>query len=88
MALTKPTIPAFQFTLPTNKRDDPKYKNVPMIVAPGKEDQYLADKAKYDAAQKKAAEKPKKSLQSKPRQNSPCKQTVMAGWICLPMQQV
>jgi len=59
MALTKPIIPAFQFTLPTNKRDDPKYKNVPMIVAPGKEYQYLADKAKYDAAQKKAAEKPK-----------------------------
>ena len=59
MALTKPIIPAFQFTLPTIKGVDPKYKNVPMIVAPGKEYQYLADKAKYDAAQKKAAEKPK-----------------------------
>jgi hypothetical protein len=93
MALTKPTIPAFQFTLPTNKRDDPKYKNVPMIVAPGKEDQYLADKAKYDAAQKKAAEKPKAETtetakqtetEEKPAEQTPTEQPLQTnsnGWM-------
>ena len=68
MALTKPTSPAFTFSFPSNKRDDPKYKNVPLMVAPGKEDQYLADKAKYDAAQKNAAEKPKAETTEATRQ--------------------
>ena len=32
------------------KRNNPKYKDVPLIVAPGKEDAYLKDKAKNEAA--------------------------------------
>ena len=33
-----------------DKRKDSKYKNVPLIVAPGKEDAYLESKAKFEAA--------------------------------------
>lgn len=39
------------------KRNDPKYKNVPLIVAPGKEDAYLEEKAKHDAAKVAEAER-------------------------------
>lgn len=67
MTLTKASTPEFKHTLPTNKRDDPKYKNVPLIVAPGKEDQYLADKAKSDAAQKEASKKAKVDTTDSPK---------------------
>ena len=40
-----------------DKRKDPKYKDVPLIVAPGKEDAYLEEKAKHDAAKVKEAER-------------------------------
>ena len=39
------------------KRNNPKYKDVPLIVAPGKEDAYLKDKAKNDAAKVAEAER-------------------------------
>ena len=40
-----------------DKRKDPKYKDVPLIVAPGKEDAYLEERAKQDAAKVKEAER-------------------------------
>lgn len=40
----------FPFQKEQEKRNDPKYKNVPLIVTPGKEDAYLEEKAKHDAA--------------------------------------
>lgn len=47
----------FPFQKEQEKRNDPKYKNVPLIVAPGKEDAYLEDKAKHDAAKIAEAER-------------------------------
>ena len=40
----------FPFLQEQEKRNNPKYKDVPLIVAPGKEDAYLKDKAKNEAA--------------------------------------
>ena len=50
---------SFKFSFPKEqeKRNDPKYKNVPLIVAPGKEDAYLEEKAKHDAAKIAEAER-------------------------------
>ena len=50
---------SFKFPFPKEqeKRNDPKYKNVPLIVAPGKEDAYLEEKAKHDAAKIAEAER-------------------------------
>ncbi len=47
----------FHFQKEQEKRNDPKYKNVPLIVAPGKEDAYLEEKAKHDAAKIAEAER-------------------------------
>lgn len=47
----------FPFQKEQEKRNDPKYKNVPLIVAPGKEDAYLEEKAKYNAAKVAEAER-------------------------------
>ena len=47
----------FPFQKEHEKRNDPKYKNVPLIVAPGKEDAYLEEKAKHDAAKVAEAER-------------------------------
>ena len=47
----------FHFQKDQEKRNDPKYKNVPLIVAPGKEDAYLEEKAKHDAAKIAEAER-------------------------------
>lgn len=47
----------FPFQKEQEKRNDPKYKNVPLIVAPGKEDAYLEEKAKHDAAKIAEAER-------------------------------
>lgn len=47
----------FPFQKKQEKRNDPKYKNVPLIVAPGKEDAYLEEKAKHDAAKIAEAER-------------------------------
>lgn len=47
----------FPFQKEQGKRNDPKYKNVPLIVAPGKEDAYLEEKAKHDAAKVAEAER-------------------------------
>lgn len=47
----------FPFQKDQEKRNDPKYKNVPLIVAPGKEDAYLEEKAKHDAAKVAEAER-------------------------------
>ena len=47
----------FPFQKEQEKRNDPKYKNVPLIVAPGKEDAYLEEKAKHDAAKVAEAER-------------------------------
>lgn len=47
----------FPFQKEQDKRNDPKYKNVPLIVAPGKEDAYLEEKAKHDAAKVAEAER-------------------------------
>lgn len=47
----------FPFQKEQEKRNDPKYKNVPLIVAPGKEDAYLEEKAKHDAAKVVEAER-------------------------------
>lgn len=47
----------FPFQKEQEKRNDPKYKNVPLIVAPGKEDAYLGEKAKHDAAKIAEAER-------------------------------
>ena len=49
--------PDTSFLHPEDKRKDPKYKDVPLIVAPGKEDAYLEEKAKQDAAKVKEAER-------------------------------
>ena len=47
----------FPFQKEQEKRNDPKYKNVPLIVAPGKEDAYLEEKARHDAAKVAEAER-------------------------------
>ena len=47
----------FPFQKEQEKRNDPKYKNVPLIVAPGKENAYLEEKAKHDAAKVAEAER-------------------------------
>ena len=47
----------FPFQKEQEKRNGPKYKNVPLIVAPGKEDAYLEEKAKHDAAKVAEAER-------------------------------
>lgn len=47
----------FPFQKEQEKRNDPKYKNVPLIVAPDKEDTYLEEKAKHDAAKVSEAER-------------------------------
>lgn len=47
----------FPFQKEQEKRNDPKYKNVPLIVAPGKEDAYLEEKAKHDTAKIAEAER-------------------------------
>ena len=47
----------FPFQKEQEKRNGPKYKNVPLIVAPGKEDAYLEEKAKHDAAKIAEAER-------------------------------
>lgn len=47
----------FPFQKEQEKQNDPKYKNVPLIVAPGKEDAYLEEKAKHDAAKVAEAER-------------------------------
>ena len=49
--------PDTSFLHPEDKRKDPKYKDVPLIVAPGKEDAYLEEKAKQDAAKVKEEER-------------------------------
>lgn len=61
----------YPFPISISETNNAKYKNVPLVVAPGKEEEYLANKAKYDAqkvAQAKAERKPriqrnKKNLQ-------------------------
>ena len=47
----------FPFLQEQGKRNNPKYKDVPLIVAPGKEDAYLKDKAKNEAAKVAEAER-------------------------------
>ena len=47
----------FPFLQEQEKQNNPKYKDVPLIVAPGKEDAYLKDKAKNDAAKVAEAER-------------------------------
>ena len=49
--------PDTSFLNTNDKRKAPKYKDVPLIVAPGKEDAYLEEKAKHDAAKVKEAER-------------------------------
>ena len=49
--------PDTSFLNTNDKRKDPKYKDVPLIVAPGKEDAYLEEKAKHDALKVKEAER-------------------------------
>lgn len=49
--------PNTDFLKPKDIRKDPKYKDVPLIVAPGKEDDYLKDKAQQEAAKQKEAER-------------------------------
>ena len=49
--------PDTSFLNTNDKRKDPKYKDVPLIVAPGKEYAYLEEKAKHDAAKVKEAER-------------------------------
>ena len=47
----------FPFLQEQEKRNNPKYKDVPLIVAPGKEDAYLKDKANNEAAKVAEAER-------------------------------
>ena len=47
----------FPFLQEQEKQNYPKYKDVPLIVAPGKEDAYLKDKAKNEAAKVAEAER-------------------------------
>ncbi|WP_299342349.1 hypothetical protein [uncultured Prevotella sp.] len=47
----------FPFLQEQEKRNNPKYKDVPLIVAPGKEDAYLKDKAKNEAVKVAEAER-------------------------------
>lgn len=48
--------PNTDFLKPKDIRKDPKYKDVPLIVAPGKEDDYLKEKAQQEAVKQKEAE--------------------------------
>ncbi len=66
--LTTPAWTSPKPLFPTNKREE-KYKDVPLIVAPGQEEAYLAEKAKSEAAKpeqakKQAQEKPKNETQA------------------------
>ena len=60
---TAPAWTPSKLILPTNQREE-KYKDVPLIVAPGQEETYLAEKAKNNAAK---AEQAKKQAQEKPK---------------------
>jgi hypothetical protein len=62
MDWTKNNTPQWSggFKLPSAEREK-KYKDVPLIVAPGKEEEYLKEKAKQDAEQKAKADKATKT---------------------------
>jgi hypothetical protein len=62
MDWTKNNTPQWSggFTLPSAEREK-KYKDVPLIVAPGHEEEYLKEKAKQDAEQKAKADKAAKT---------------------------
>lgn len=47
----------FQSAMTGEERDDERYKDVPMIVAPGQEDEYLRTVAEVEAQEKEAQEK-------------------------------
>ena len=46
-------FPFKTFTIPNGNKRDEKYKDVPLIVAPGQEEAYLKEKAKLEAEQTK-----------------------------------
>lgn len=46
-------FPFKTFTIPNGNKRDEKYKDVPLIVAPGQEEAYLKEKAKLEAEQAK-----------------------------------
>ena len=62
MDWTKNNTPQWSggFKLPSAEREK-KYKDVPLIVAPGHEEEYLKEKAKQDAEQKAKADKAAKT---------------------------
>ena len=66
-------------TIPTGKRDE-KYKNVPLIVAPGQEEAYLKGEAQRKAAQApKAKETPKQEVHASSTQQETAPQEQQAS---------
>lgn len=66
----------FQFSLPTiqSTRNNPKYKDVPLIVAPGKEEEYLKAKAQYETAKKEEQKKAQAQAEAKAKAESEVKE--------------
>lgn len=85
----KPTLPQFDFMSNTDKRNNPKYKNVPLCIAPGKEDDYLRDKAKLETQKKESTENTNKPMANQetqietPQENTATEQPAQTnsdGW--------
>ena len=79
--------------IPENKRDDERYKDVPMIVAPGHEEEYLRTLVEQEEAQKKKTEavqsesegqhtgqQPQQEQTPESGQNENQQQTNESGW--------
>ena len=79
--------------IPENKRDDERYKDVPMIVAPGHEEEYLRTLAEQEEAQKKKTgtaqseseeqhpgQQPQQEQTPESGQNENQQQTNESGW--------
>lgn len=65
-------FPFKTFTVPDGNKQDEKYKDVPLIVAPGQEEAYLKEQAelKAERARREAAETEQKEEQGKEVENS------------------
>lgn len=65
-------FPLKTFTVPDGNKRDEKYKDVPLIVAPGQEEAYLKEQAELEAerTRREAAEAEQKEEQGKEAENS------------------
>ena len=60
----------YPFPISISETNNAKYKNVPLVVAPGKEEEYLANKAKYDAQKVAQAKAERESLNTEKQEES------------------